>query len=43
MANRQLDMADDSASLAEEHLNVAEEIGDMIVVQPQVHVAIAEP
>ena len=43
MADGQLDMADDLASLAEEHSDAAKEIGDMIVVQLQVHVAITEP
>ena len=50
MADRQLDMAkdsallaEDSASLAKEQSDAAEGIGNTIVVQPQAYAVIAEP
>ena len=43
MANASASLAKDSALLAKKLSDAAEETGDTIVVQPQAHVAIAEP
>ena len=43
MADASALLAEDSTSSAKEQLDVTEEIGNTIVVQPQVYTAITEP